>query len=235
MSDLHLEMQADTGDSFWSDYKNTKCDALIIAGYLDSSRSLAKSIEKICGLFPRVIYVPGNHEYYHSSFIEVDNTLKALDDTHDNFHMIERKVLELNGDRIIGCTLWFSDNPSNTAYEMNLTDFILIRNFKDEVYRRNRASIEFLRENVKAGDIVITHHMPSEKSVSPEYKASDLNRFFVCDMEDLILERKPSVWIHGHTHDSCDYKIGDTRVICNPFGYVFSLNKNFKERFVIGD
>ena len=35
----------------------------------------------------------------------------------------------------------------------------------------------------------------------------------------LIEERQPALWVHGHTHDSCDYRVGNTRVICNPRGY----------------
>lgn len=28
------------------------------------------------------------------------------------------------------------------------------------------------------------------------------------------------LWIHGHTHDSFDYLLNGTRVVCNPRGYV---------------
>ena len=27
------------------------------------------------------------------------------------------------------------------------------------------------------------------------------------------------LWIHGHTHDSFDYQVQGTRVLCNPRGY----------------
>jgi len=27
------------------------------------------------------------------------------------------------------------------------------------------------------------------------------------------------LWIHGHTHDSFDYVVNGTRVVCNPRGY----------------
>ena len=27
------------------------------------------------------------------------------------------------------------------------------------------------------------------------------------------------LWVHGHTHDTFDYAIRGTRVICNPRGY----------------
>lgn len=65
-------------------------------------------------------------------------------------------------------------------------------------------------------------------SVAPEYKGSALNPFFVCDVEHVIRRNRPKLWIHGHTHTSCDYWIDHpvghvgsqtTRVVCNPFGY----------------
>jgi Icc-related predicted phosphoesterase len=33
------------------------------------------------------------------------------------------------------------------------------------------------------------------------------------------MSARPALWLHGHTHGSCDYKLGDTRVVCNPMGY----------------
>ena len=27
------------------------------------------------------------------------------------------------------------------------------------------------------------------------------------------------LWVHGHTHDSFDYEVNGTRVLCNPRGY----------------
>ena len=35
------------------------------------------------------------------------------------------------------------------------------------------------------------------------------------------------LWVHGHTHDSFDYTINGTRVVCNPRGYVIDgVNEN---------
>jgi hypothetical protein len=46
-----------------------------------------------------------------------------------------------------------------------------------------------------------------------------MNAFFVCDMVPHVRERQPKVWIHGHSHDRCDYLLGKTRVVTNPHGY----------------
>lgn len=55
--------------------------------------------------------------------------------------------------------------------------------------------------------------------MAPRYAGDPLNAFFLCDMEALIEERKPHWWIHGHTHEPCDYRLGATRVVANPRGY----------------
>ena len=35
------------------------------------------------------------------------------------------------------------------------------------------------------------------------------------------------LWIHGHMHDSFDYNVNGTRVVCNPRGYVRDgINEN---------
>jgi hypothetical protein len=47
---------------------------------------------------------------------------------------------------------------------------------------------------------------------------SALTPAFASNMENLILEIQPRLWIHGH--DNYDYQIGKTRIICNPRGYV---------------
>jgi hypothetical protein len=44
------------------------------------------------------------------------------------------------------------------------------------------------------------------------------------------------LWVHGHTHDSFDYVVNGTRVVCNPRGYAqYGVNENprFDPGFVI--
>jgi len=42
------------------------------------------------------------------------------------------------------------------------------------------------------------------------------------------------LWIHGHTHESFDYMVGDTRIVCNPRGYIGyeQCADDFKLKFV---
>ena len=47
-----------------------------------------------------------------------------------------------------------------------------------------------------------------------------MNYYFASDLDNFILDNQNiKLWIHGHVHDPFDYKIGETRVVCNPLGY----------------
>ncbi len=51
-------------------------------------------------------------------------------------------------------------------------------------------------------------------------------------VSQIIEEQQPALWVHGHTHDSCDYHVGATRVVCNPKGYEYE-NKAFDPELVV--
>src|SRR5690606_3670001 len=59
----------------------------------------------------------------------------------------------------------------------------------------------------------------SLQSIHPRFAGSPINACFVSDLEARIKRWRPTLWLHGHTHDSFDYRIGATRVLANPRGY----------------
>ena len=65
----------------------------------------------------------------------------------------------------------------------------------------------------------MTRHLLHPNSVSARFKASPLNPAFASDLSELVESSGAALWVHGHTHDSCDYVAGSTRVVCNPKGY----------------
>jgi len=53
-------------------------------------------------------------------------------------------------------------------------------------------------------------------------------------MDDLIMDRQPRLWIHGHTHDTIKATLGATSILANPFGYFRrEVNPNFDPRALI--
>ena len=87
--------------------------------------------------------------------------------------------------------------------------------------------------------VVITHHAPSARSVSDQYRDSPYNGIFASRIDHTVA--LADIWIHGHMHTSCDYEIERdgrhlTRVVCNPRG-VFDgesdENPTFDPRMII--
>jgi hypothetical protein len=85
--------------------------------------------------------------------------------------------------------------------------------------RAERRLREGLAAHIRADDVVVTHHLPAFDSVPARFARSAMNAFFVCDMAPQVREHQPKLWIHGHSHDRCDYMLGKTRVVANPLGY----------------
>jgi hypothetical protein len=137
------------------------------------------------------------------------------------------------GQRFVGCTLWFP--PPTRGDKSCLNDYRCILDFEPWVYERNRASVAWLKEHVRPGDVVVTHHLPSPRSIHPMYAGSALNDFFMCDVHALIEERQPALWVHGHSHESADYRIGGTRVVCNTwYGYAgHETNRSFDHNLTV--
>lgn len=67
--------------------------------------------------------------------------------------------------------------------------------------------------------VVVSHHAPHPGSVAQRYRGDPLTPAFVSDLSDLMARGRPDLWVHGHTHTSFDYRVGPTRVVCNPRGF----------------
>lgn len=70
--------------------------------------------------------------------------------------------------------------------------------------------------------VVCTHHAPTPLSIAECYKHDTLmNGAFHSDLSEFIMDRPQiKLWTHGHMHNVSDYMMGETRVVCNPRGYV---------------
>lgn len=195
-SDLHLEFLNKNERQIFFLPLAKKCENIILAGDFSCFQYLQKDIKLLTNHFKNVLFVPGNHEYYNSSFQETDDLLNNLTVNIPNFHLLNNNMISINGINFIGSTLWFPELIDNILHEKRLSDFKTIKDFKKEIYNKNAESVEFLKNTISEGDVVIIHHLPSYRSVSNKYKTSDLNRFFVCNMEKLIEEKNPKIWIH---------------------------------------
>jgi hypothetical protein len=174
----------------------------------------------------KVLYVPGNHEYYGQEYFEL--TLNYIEHNKSNTHVkvLLNEVVDISGVTFAGSTLWTDfmlyDNPDSTlhwAAGLNDSRWIRYNNRSlnaGDVISLNKASLEFL-ESVSA-DVLITHYAP-EFSESDQWRGHYLTPGFLTKIPKNI-HQKFKYHFHGHTHNKFDYTtLYGTRVICNPVGY----------------
>jgi len=238
VSDLHFEFHRDEGISLVESLPDA--DVLLCPGDLSNAAGLWDALLLLLERYPHVVYTYGNHEFYGSNIPAVKakveklvTRLPKMGNVYGKLHVLDNSTCEIDGRRFVGTTLWFRGAPDSFQYEPMLNDFSQIGNAA-RIYEENAIAIKFLEDTVTPQDVVLTHHLPAPQSVHPKYKGSQINRFFLCDMAWLIEDRQPRLWVHGHTHESCDYVIGTTQVVCNPFGYAaYEENPAFNSDLII--
>lgn len=244
MSDIHIEF----GDL--QNYQVPDCDVVVLAGDVHlGSRGLDWIVKNIPD--KPVIYIEGNHEgYNHDLTVVKEELCKAS----GNIYFLDRGHVMIYGVMFIGATLWTDfklygeDNKFFAMQQaaMHMNDYRIIRADGKKLtpgmtamyHERDRLFIETeLEWSTAAGPtVVVTHHLPSEKSLSDPYRQArdDLNPAYASNLEYLMTAYKPALWIHGHVHESKDYMIGETRVLCNPRGYYgHALNPEFDQGLVV--
>jgi Icc-related predicted phosphoesterase len=246
LSDLHLDFGA-------LEVPQNDADAVILAGDIarpEKAVSWAMSVNK------PVLYVLGNHEFYGDNIANTADELKQLC-AGTNIHVLDSDAVTIEGVRFLGTTLWTDfmlcggDKERTAAMreaQRFMRDFSRIRmgKVRQAPFTPARSATLFnsqaqwlatkLAEPHAGPTVVITHHAPSRKSIHPKFSGSLLNACFVSDAEHLIDGRRACLWIHGHTHDSFDYIVNGTRVVCNPRGYAkdgMSENPLFDANFLV--
>lgn len=236
LSDLHFEFHRDGGRSWISDQRDAGWDVLVLAGDitpLAGFESVFRWFREAARSRP-IVYVPGNHEYYGSSVAQVRQGLAALGAVDSLLHVLDNRVAVIGGQRFVGSTLWFRHSGRLAPLDHFFNDFQEIDGLIPWLDTQAERSAEFLAREVRRGDVVVTHHLPHGGSVATQFRNSLLNRYFVHDVGPVVEKAGAALWVHGHTHSSMDYRVGSTRVLCNPFGYArVEQNPGFREKLTV--
>lgn len=206
-----------------------------------------------------VVYVPGNHEWYaHRQRFTIDEETERATALADELgiHLLLDAEVEIAGIRFLGSTLWtdYQIFGGGTLYMRHakrwMNDHRVI--YPTEIgkpldpsealewHLQSRAWLdERLRTEFSGTTVVVTHHLPHPRSIHPRFANDPLTPAFCSDLSVLVEGSGAALWVHGHTHTSCDYIAGTTRVVCNPKGYGpqspggRSENGQFDENLVI--
>ncbi len=98
--------------------------------------------ERCAANFPHVIYVMGNHEYYHSDFATALGEMRRKLAHLPNLYILERELKVIGDVTFIGGTLWTDMNNHDqlTLYHMRtrMNDFRVIQNSAVPVHFRTQ-------------------------------------------------------------------------------------------------
>ena len=194
-------------------------------------------LKKVSFQFPHVIYIAGNHEYYHGKWPDSIQYLRDEASVFPNIYFLENDVKEIDDVVFVGGTLWTDMNKGDRAtinmVKAMLNDYRVVRDSNKNYSKlhplttldRHRETLAYISKVVDSDPtrkyVVVGHHAPSKRSTKPQYeKDFHLNGGYSSDLNEFI-EARPQIklWTHGHTHDVYDYMVGATRIVCNPRGY----------------
>ena len=258
VSDLHLEFS----DINITNYEG--CDVLILSGDImvaedlhnhseesvrtaamieslgrrqETAQRFRDFLKRVSFQFPHVIYVAGNHEFYHGRWDQSLITLSNECAKFPNVYFLEAGSKKIDDITFIGGTLWTDMNKGDplTLHSVRdmMNDFTVIKKDLEGYTRlkpydtvvRHKHMLDYIKQIVAERHdekfVVVGHHSPSKLSTHEQYKDQHLmNGAYSSDLSEFILDRPQiKLWTHGHTHHPFDYMIGSTRVVCNPRGY----------------
>lgn len=256
VSDLHLEF----GDLTISNFQNA--EVLVLSGDIFVANDLKnrpneatryKDFLKRCSdAFSHVVYVAGNHEFYHGKFPDAIDDLKKEVAQFPNVYFLEMNHVQIQDVTFLGGTLWTDMNKFDPltlhTVQNTMNDFHIIKNSQagytkfrpaHSVERHNQ-TVQYIKKmiegKVNEKFVVVGHHAPCTLSIHKNHKNDHLvNGAYASDLSEIILDRPQiKLWTHGHTHYSFDYMLGDTRIVCNPRGYYpYDLNPEFDANFTV--
>ncbi len=246
LSDLHLE-----ANGVWEPPTIPDADICIAAGDIARGGKWHVSWLKdyIADHMP-VVSVLGNHEFYRSA-IDRECIAAGQASALGDVHVLDNMIYTHGDVRFIGATLWtdyalYGDaeaaaqsamNAMNDHRLIHLTEKRLERFMPAHARALHRKSIDYLEKELlhpfDGRTVVVTHHCPHPNSVHPRFQGVKINAAFTSDLTEMIERHQPDLWVHGHTHDSHDYTVGNTRIVCNPKGYGNENSHGFDPGLVI--
>jgi predicted phosphodiesterase len=243
LSDLHNEFyRPDTAPEI----EQTDADLIVLAGDIDVGLDgLVWASKEAERLGKRILYIAGNHEFYHHDIALLD-TMREVAAKSASVDFLENDCLVIDGVRFLGCTLWtdyraVGDRKTNMdVVQQSLNDHHVVRNgdrlFLPEdallLHQQSRAWLEGVLSRPFDGEtVVITHHGPHMLCQHPSYPMSAIGTAFLSDLSGLV--ELADIWCFGHTHANLDATVGKCRLVSNQRGYPMEGVSGFDPVFAL--
>ena len=239
--------------------KGEEPDVLIIAGDMSHYNIQTFYLCKVLNSRDiKVLLVSGNHEFYNVSkkqqhrYINLYDKVNELKDILlplDNIHFLDGSTIDIDGIKFGGAMGWYDASYyyklSQGMYSETMlshwcnysNDSKLIPSLNDPMSLFN-IEIEKIKKVLNEHpDVMISHMCPVSEGITftGKHKTDRGSGYYCFDGIHLIdpmhNPKPPKIWVHGHIHDSKEFKIHNTLHVRNPLGYPKD-NPNFKLKYL---
>jgi predicted phosphohydrolase len=243
LSDLHLDKaQTSAKATFLNSLKKSDFDAALITGDISVAATLTAHLLEIldaCGSRPLLI-TTGNHDYYGSSFIEVDRSILELCSTHRNLTFLGGgEIIEFSkSTALVGHRGWYDGLAgSGVKTRIESPDRYMIEDFRrlgrGDFFRKlqqlGMESADYFRRVLPTAlsryrsVLVSTHVPPFSQGVRYNDKGCVWNRqpFFVNRAAGNLIWGISKAFPHGriqvcagHTHSASSVSLRSNLSMC---------------------
>ena len=220
----HVIYVAGNHEHYHGDFKYTLSDLKKRLGYLTNLHIL----DKETFVLDDITFVGGT--LWTDMNKEDPLTLHAMVRMLNDFRCVENSHRDVNYK-----TFDDPENPEKPTFRTRPSRFS-----PEDSVEEHRKMLDYIKtvvaENHDQKFVVVGHHTPSHQSCHPRYRDDQImNGGYHSDLSEFIMDRPQiKLWTHGHTHEVFDYKVGETRIVCNPRGYLGheECADNFTLKFV---
>ncbi len=217
ISDIHMENNASLDKVLCPDPNGT----LLLAGDLarvESTSLFINTLRTCCGKFNKVIFVPGNHEYYcirhKESMPNIFRSIKSLAKNLENLIVLDNEYYTIGNIIIYGSTFWSYASESWRQIPIYVgkkgKERLITNHEYNELHFKSLIALEKaikVAEEQNKKMVVVTHYPPTAKgTMDPKYQNSS-NKSMYYSHSDHILENKVIIkWIFGHSGTNSRYE-----------------------------
>ena len=237
-SDLHIEY---LDDPLASDFIKKKANVLVLGGDIGSLYKLDQ-LEKFLNelhAFEKILYIPGNHEFYTVKNIKQKPYNQLLDDLYGleqritNLYVLNCKSMIIDDIEFIGCTLW-----SNIGTNFFPKYRVRIYGFNNIIYQQQyEKHLNFLKKALttythgisdQSNRVVVTHYPPVDLETRTKFAYLYAN-----NLTNMILSKNMKVWNFGHIHVNHMYFIDRVLMVTNQTGRAKDHVQDYVKDFIV--